>query len=1244
MNQAQVVYLMNKSSERRRGMRMSIATSTRLLSMLLIGVFCFSSARAQLYTGSVSGLVTDPLGAVITSAEITLEDEEKGFLFKARTDSAGRYHLRQIPPGTYKIRVEAGGFGSQERKKIKLNVNQNLSLDFSMAVGTTAVNVEVSAQPELLAREDAVTGQVVNRKFINDLPLLDRSVLDLAYLAPGVTDVDNNCRGCTANNFISNGSRGATADVLLDGVTVTNYEQNSGVQAPVFVPSVDSVEEFKVAQSNFSAEFGFSGATIVNAVTRSGGNAFHGSVYEYLRNDKLNANEFFANTHGEERQPLRKNNFGFTLGGPFKRNKTFFFVDYQGLRQRTFASTTAGVPTLRQRAGDFGEICTLRGATFDSDGFCTDPAGQLYDPYSGVFDEALNGPRRSRFIPFNNLVIYQSPGSPKLAGTSFQPGPFRGNLIDPVARRLMELFPLPTRQAESLDELLNDNFFAAGTNRGSDNQFNIKIDHRFNDRNQLNAKFARRSGNSHDFNCFGNIADPCTGGPVESTAHLFALNDTHTFSPTLVLSVSYGLTRGFDFRKSISGDFPDLDAVTQLGMPGYMNRSGQKAYPTITINGYSAAGDNNIGTQSFSIIRQGQEVHHFTGNLSWLRGKHDLKFGGEGRVSRINFVQPGWPGGDFNFANAGSSAIPTDLVDEQGNVIEHAGGDAMASFLMGIGDSDAGGLYEVPNFVSTQNFRFGFFIQNNYKAKNNLTLNLGFRYELAQPRTERYNRMNYLDQNLTMPLQVPGLGRSLKGGEVFLDAEHRHNYLTDYKNLQPRIGLAYQAPHGFVVRAGYGIYFSTPRSSASGTGPWGFQGFNQQTPWITTFENDRETPFGRLSDPFPGPGPLLPRGSALGPLNDLGFDAVGPIREISRKTPSEQSWSLGIQKELPLKILAEATYVGKKGTHLYFGSARQLNHLGPEIENMSLDQIHALNEQVDNPFFGIITDQNSPLSGPTVPRFQLMVPFPQFTGFLGDSPPVANSIYHAGQFRMERRFSNGLQFLVTYTISKSIDNASVTDDSVEWLGGALSLQNPNNLALERSVSGFDISQLLQFTYSCELPFGRGKRFGNKWGPILNAVAGGWQTNGIWRFDTGRPILPRFDGGQSLPTYGGQRPNLVGPLRRSSGPESERIEQYFANRDVLQRTPDFTLGNAPRTISSVRQPGTANTNLSLFKNFSLGRLREGMGLQIRLEAFNAFNHTQFAGPDTTIGTDDSFGQIRSTNIGPREMQIALRFSF
>ena len=360
-------------------------------------------------TGSVSGTVTDPSGAVISGANITLVDQEKGFSYTAKTDASGRYLLRSIPPGKYRISVETPNFQSQRKDGITLDVNQNVAVDFSLKVGAASQVVDVQATGVELQTQDAVTGQVIDRKFINDLPLVGRNVLDLAYLTPGITEVDTDCQGCMANNFISNGSRNATADILLDGVSSTNFEQNSGILAPTYTPSVDAVEEFKVQQSNFSAEYGFSGATLVNVVTRSGTNQFHGTLYEFVRNEKLDANDWFNNFNGVPRAPLRHNDFGGTVGGPIWKNKTFFFFDYEGTRTRSFASATAGVPTNAEKGGDFGELCTLSGASFDSNGTCSDPAFQLWDPYSGSFDPDL-GSVRSVLIPFNNLATYASPG------------------------------------------------------------------------------------------------------------------------------------------------------------------------------------------------------------------------------------------------------------------------------------------------------------------------------------------------------------------------------------------------------------------------------------------------------------------------------------------------------------------------------------------------------------------------------------------------------------------------------------------------------------------------------------------------------------------------------------------------------------------------------------------------------------------------------------------------------------------
>src|SRR5438552_10029791 len=422
-----------------------------------------SLASSQLYTGSIAGTVTDPSGAVIPSAQVSATDQDKGFSFTTVGDASGRYLLRPIPPGKYKILVEASNFQGQRKEGVTVEVNQNVSVDFSLKVGAANQVVDVEAGGVELQTQDAVTGQVIDRKFVNDLPLVGRGVLDLAYLTPGITDVDTDCQGCMANNFVSNGSRNATADILLDGVSSTNFEQNSGILAPTYVPSVDAVQEFKVQQSNFSAEFGFTGSTVVNVLTRSGTNQFHGTLYEFVRNEKFDANDWFSNLNGDARAPLRRNDFGGTLGGPIWKNKTFFFFDYEGTRTRSFASATAGVPTQGMRDGDFGELCTLSGNSFDTSGVCSDPSAQLWDPYSVTGGSATGNVTRQTAIPFNNLATYASPGNPALNATPFQvanPGT-PGNLIDPVASKLMHLFPLPNQSIGSTDDLTQHDWFAS---------------------------------------------------------------------------------------------------------------------------------------------------------------------------------------------------------------------------------------------------------------------------------------------------------------------------------------------------------------------------------------------------------------------------------------------------------------------------------------------------------------------------------------------------------------------------------------------------------------------------------------------------------------------------------------------------------------------------------------------------------------------------------------------------------------
>jgi hypothetical protein len=425
------------STSQHKSQKIAVATLVIAISLVLPALLF-----GQGYFGTVSGVLTDSSGAVLAHANVVLTDQQKGFTFKTTTDGNGSYLFRSVPPGVYSVTAEMPGFEKTVSPNVKVDVNENATANFTLKVGASTQTVEVQGVAQGVATEDAETGQVVNRRFINDLPLISRNIVALTSLAPGVTEMDDQCGAdCTGTNFVSNGSRGSTSDILTDGASVTNSEPNGGITSATYLPSPEAVEEFKVQQTNFSAEYGFSGGSVVNLITRSGTNSFHGSVYDFFRDDSLDANDWFANRFGDPIPALRRNNYGFTFGGPLIKNKTFFFVDYDGLRSSGLSTATAGVPTALMRAGDFGEVCATQGGDFDTNGRCSVDAGQIWDPYSGVVGSG--GPTRSAFIPFNNLATYISPGSANLPA-NLQPAPgVAGNLIDPVAQKMMSLFPDP---------------------------------------------------------------------------------------------------------------------------------------------------------------------------------------------------------------------------------------------------------------------------------------------------------------------------------------------------------------------------------------------------------------------------------------------------------------------------------------------------------------------------------------------------------------------------------------------------------------------------------------------------------------------------------------------------------------------------------------------------------------------------------------------------------------------------------
>jgi hypothetical protein len=1218
---------------------------THLLLQVSFAVFFASAAWAQLYTGSLTGVVTDPSGGVVPNARVTATDVAKGFQYKTTTDSAGRYLLRPLPPATYELAVEATGFRTFLQAGITLNVNQNATVDVTLKLGETKQTVEVKTTAPLLETQDATTGQEIDRTFINDLPLIGRGVTDLTFLAPGVNPSAGWSYGSingfwTYNNFTSNGGRNATADMLVDGTSVTGYDPNTTIQEPLSMPSVDDVQEFKVQQNSFSADIGYSGNTTLNVVTRSGNNQFHGSAYEFVQNQIFDANNWFNNAYGINLLPLRYNDFGGTFGGPIQKDKTFFFVDYEGTRNHTMGSPfEIGVPSQAERQGNFGELCADAGGTFNSSGMCTAPngAGQLWDPYSGLYKANAGGAVRTQFIPFNDLATYQSPGSPTLNGTGFQLPARPGNLIDPVASKMMSYFPLPNLYVGSANYNPYDNFTGNGITVSNHDQFDVRIDRHFGDRDSFSGRFTyARFPSNGGASCFNNALDPCSQGPNVGEQRAIAVNEVHTFSPSTVLTLSYGFARQLAGYSGETTVYKGADPVKVLGFPSYIETEGYTCPPAIYIEGgYYASGLSG----QWCLMSLAQQTHHLIGALDHMQGRHEFKFGGEMRIHQVNEIQPVYPDGAFEFDYTSSSEYPAT-----------GGGDAMAGFLMGT-SINQWGTYEINPGTATTNRGYAWYFLDNYRATGKLTLNLGVRYELETPRTERHNQQVWFNPTLPSPLgNVPGVG-PLEGGLEYATPSERTDINTNFGGIAPRVGLAYRLTPKMVLRGGYGIFYNPTQFGAGGN--WGnvsggMDGFFSQTPWVTTYQDSGATPWGRLSNPFPN-GLVLPTGSSLGSMTDVG-NSINEYLRNWNALPNTQTWNLGFQYELPGDVLLQANYVGTKGTHLYYGGSGQLNYLGKWVETASPSELANLVSYVNNPFYGIVTNPNFPLSYPQIQVQQLLMQYPQYAGVQIQQLPVANSIYNAFQLQVEKRFSHGLQLLANYTNSKSLDDASAPYTNTTWLGGFASLIDPNNLKLERSVSGYDIPQVLNIAYVYQLPFGKKEHWGTSWNRWMDGILGGWQTNGIWRFDNGQPFSLGLQGGLPLPGGYGQRPDLLGQLLvnpRSKWFCSDPGCGYFSNQgatteptDVAVVPPNYTIGTAPRMLPNVRVPGTSTGALSLFKEISLTRLREGARAEFRLESFNALNHPQFCGPNGTVN-GGSFGEITCQANSPREVQLALK---
>lgn len=1126
----------------------------------------------------ITGRVTDATEAATPRAMITVTNEQTGIATGTTTNDVGYYVVPQLQPGTYQIDVEASGFRSVTRTGINLSVEQVARLDFQLEVGEVAEAVEVVGTPPLLESSRATVGQVIENKRIVDLPLNGRNPFQLATLTPAVVSFSS------FGTPQMGGGRNATSEVQLDGTSNTAAENNVGINSIVYTPSVDSVEEFKVEVNALSAEYGRFSGGVINMITKSGTNQVHGSGYWFRRDDALDANNFFANRADIEKSGFSRDQYGGSLGGPLVRDRTFWFVGFERTRSREQSVFTGTVPPASWRRGDFSDLRDANGQRIT-----------IYDP--ATVREDPNNPGQYIRDPFPNNVI-------------------PADRINGVARNVLAFYP-EANTAPTDPNTFANNFASGGSEPSDSYRLDSRIDHHFNEKWRTFLRYSVNPSEGQSFIPWDNEAAPGTIGDGVSTS--VALNHTYILSPSLLASLRYGFGRNANDRRNFSEGFD----FAQLGFPESFRDQAVVnglSFPRFSMGGAAM----NIGANDWSKVKNIVMNHVVSGSVTKHMSRHTLKFGGEWRKLFVNFEQHGQPSGGFNF-NRG-------WTQREINTANTLQGFPMASFLLGL-PSGASMSHTVAS--ASESSYWAFYVQDDWRLTDKLTINLGLRYDVDIPRTERFDRLSYFDIAAPSPIasQVsasalcPACG-DLRGAMRFVTPDDRRQTSADTNNVGPRLGVAYQLTSNTVVRAGYGIsYMPSVMQAAGTTGTSGMQGFTSTTNANFTFDNMR-TIHTTLDTPFRD-GFNLPLGPEGGEATDLGF-GIGSSFFDDVRSGMIQQWNLNIQRQFPGDILVEIGYLGSRGTHLPDGDGgRSYNQLSPEL--MALGP--ALFDLVDNPFYGVITDPRSSLSQRQVTRNQLLRAFPQYTGVSSGRKSGGTSEYHGMTLRADKRFSHGLSLLVAYTFSKLMDDASST---VSWIGPiANSRLDHTNRALEWSLSSMDVSSRFVASWVYELPFGSGRRFASGATGIWDFLISGWQVNGIVTLARGTPLfitgVPNNTG-----IFSGQRAVREDrSAKLSGGTTDERLNQWF-DTSVFSLPEPFTFGNVSRTLPDVRNPGIKNLDLSFFKNYTLA---EGLTLQYRLEMFNALNTPQFDGPNTNIQSGN-FGVI--TDAGPaRQIQMAVK---
>ena len=1220
-----------------------------LMTWLIIVAVGGIAAFGQSDRGSISGTVTDQSGAVVSNAKVTITGTETGEQRETTTSSNGSYSFPQLRAALYQITVEAPGFQQSTITDFKVAVQVAHTLNIKLEVGQVTNVVTVNAEAQALNADTPTRQTNVTEQQVKELPLIvtagnaGRTPLAFIFLDSSVNAAGdgNGAAGGTSNSsrFKIDGGQAGGTEILIDGASVRR--QQNGTFFTEVAPGPNAYKEFTVSTSSYSAEFGNSSGGIVNFTLKSGTNDFHGEVYDLLQNEKFNANSFVNKTsitaatpNGLPRGRDNQNDFGFNIGGPIGflnfgeggpvaklyRNKAFFFFNYEGYRFRQGENVIVTVPTARMRTGDFGELLTdpyILNFRFPN-GFQPFANGiRIYDPrVPSSVRQAIPGNR----LDLNNNVVNGRP------------------LIDPAGLAILQYFPLPNVAGAGVYH----NYQTSAVSPLDMNQFTGKTDFVINEKQRLTLSYSRRS--QDQIIGFPRFPLPFTSqGVFNQTFKSDILRAQHDY--TISSNTLNHFNIGYNFFNVFNRNTTVPFQTSSLGIP--VGSTQNVAFPRVGFPGYGnfvtsidPRAYQDIGSTFFTdhIRQKSIDISDF---VTLVRGNQTLKIGGSFRYDIYNVFQKIDPGGSFNFRN-----------EQTASDADPDGGYPIASLITGATEFAFNTVNSIePAFRQLSQ---SYFVQDDFKVSPKLTLNLGLRYDLPGLRSEEQDRYRTFDPTVPNPAAGGRLGAIIgAAGQGGLSAAPKTLANNDKTNIGPRLGAAYALNNRTVVRAGIGLYYAPVAYGINGGGGGdGLQGYNGGRTYLPNNRNANN-----FLSTFPSLPTVDPNGQFVGQPDDINYF----VRDF--RTGRTLQYSVDLQRELPFKFVASIGYVGHRDDRLRsnFGRINALPldglKLGNPILNTNINNVTAQQRAYASSVgVAIPANGNAVYPGFNGSVAQALRPFPQYQNIVNFLEHEGESTYNSLQIKLNRRFAQGIQFGANYTYSRLITNASEDVFGGSPIGGVL--QNPFDIKSLKSISPNNPPQAFVANFIAELPLGKGKKFLNG-SRVLDILVGGFQIGGVFRYQSGTPIVvfSPFNTGilNTAGYYGNFRPNLTGqPVALATqqviagqagtirvlnpaafaAPKNYDANPAFLNADgsinpayaAYFADPTSFFGNAPPVITDYRNPAFFNEDLNILKKT---RITERITFEIGAEFFNVFNRVRYGAPSTDI-RDANFGVKRVIN--------------